>query len=131
MRVLTIYFLMILLGACSHKKNDPVLAEAANVHEEAMHIFHELEDLLKSLKQNDSIPLAKLESIKSALLEWEENLVEVPGYEHEHGHEDHGHHHHHEKKDTHLTSEEMLQLQTELRNNIMLLLEQAKALLNE
>jgi hypothetical protein len=129
MKRLLIILNMVLLMACSHKKNDTVLAEAASVHEEAMQIFHDLEDLLKTLEQNDAIPAEALETIKSDLHEWEEGLVEVPGYEHNHDYADHRHHHHH--KTPELSSEEMLQLQKEFRNSITTLLEQVKTLLQE
>jgi hypothetical protein len=108
------------------------LAEAAAVHEEAMQIFHELEDLIKVLEQNDTIPAEALQNIKAALTDWEENLVEVPGFEHEHDHGEHGHHHHHHNhKSPELSSEEMLQLQQELRNTITALFEQAKLLIQK
>ncbi len=108
------------------------MAEAAAVHEEAMKLFHELEDLLKQLEQNENIPTEAVEEIKLSLHEWEENLVEVPGYEHAHDHEAHGHHHHHhDHKKLDVTAEEMLALQKELRENIKQLLADAKTFLQE
>ncbi|HMP99720.1 MAG TPA: hypothetical protein PKC24_08060 [Cyclobacteriaceae bacterium] len=132
MKQILIILSVLFIAACHAKKEDPVLAEAAAVHEEAMQLFHELEDLLKELEQNESIAVDAMASIKIALQEWEENLVEVPGYEHDHEHEAHGHHHHHHAhQKMEVTSDEMLLIQKEIRDNINNLLTQAKALIRE
>jgi uncharacterized protein YcfL len=133
MKNILIHLSILLIAACGAKKENPVIAEAAAVHEEAMLLFHELEDLLKELEQYENIEAEAIASIKLALQGWEENLVEVPGYAHAHDHDAHGqhHHHHHDHKKLKISADEMLALQIELRDNIKQLLADAKNFLQE
>jgi len=132
MKNILIILSILFITACGAKKIDPLMAEAAAVHEESMQLFHELEDLLKELEQNENIEVQAIANIKIALQEWEENLVEVPGYEHAHDHDAHAHHHHHhDQQKLKISAEEMLALQMELRENIKQLLSDAKTFLQE
>lgn len=130
------------LGACGGKsaKDDPILQEAAKIHEEAHEIQEGIEptvaqfDSLKTLLTNKKTTLAdslaaqadeavaSLDKIKADLESWEENLVVVPGMEHDHEHEGHNHeghdHKHDHKPAPDVTPEQMLDIQKEIKKNI-------------
>jgi len=132
MKNILIILSILFIAACGAKKEDPVIAEAIAVHEEAIQLFHELKGLLKELEQNEHIAAEAIASIKIALQEWEENLVEVPGFAHAHDHDAHAHHHHHhDQQKLKISAEEMLALQKELRENIKQLVADAKTFLQE
>ncbi|GAB3999829.1 hypothetical protein GCM10028807_51160 [Spirosoma daeguense] len=136
MRYAILAVLSISLAACSGKSDADkvVLDEAARYHNEAIEVQEQLEpmidqvDSVKTLLASKSAVEAKtttksLDSLKTAFEEWEENLVEVPGMEHEH--HDHGkgehkhHHHHHNNNDTKdMPADQMRDLQRELLANI-------------
>lgn len=91
-------------------KEDTVLTEAAQIHNEAVALAIQLEEQLANdtTSQEDSVMLWR-----EAIAEWEFNLVEVPGNEngkhHEHDHHNHG------KQLTELTSDQILAIQKELK----------------
>ncbi len=109
--------------ACSASKEDKVLKQASEIHNDAMEIGHKTSLRISYLKKNES-GLARahqdsLQSITLALGEWYEMVVEVPGYEHE----DNGHDHDHAHGDQmehleHLSAMEILEIQTELKKEI-------------
>jgi hypothetical protein len=59
----------------------------------------------------------ELEALKERLHEWDQNFVEVPGFEHEHHQHEHGHHHHHNPAPN-LTPSQHLNLQKGLLEEI-------------
>lgn len=91
-------------------KEDTVLAEAAQIHNETVALAIQLEEQLANdtTSQEDSVMLWR-----EAIAEWRFNLVEVPGNE-SGNHREHDHHSHGEKL-TELTSEQMLAIQRELK----------------
>ncbi|MCU0324068.1 MAG: hypothetical protein MUF45_02285 [Spirosomaceae bacterium] len=120
-----------LLMACGGKQTDnPILAEANKIHIESIAIQEAIEpkiEQLDSLKStlNDSTKIAKLEDIKKMFIEWEEGLLEVPGFEHQHhNHEGHSHKH---KPAPEMTDESMLEYQKNTKKAI----EELQAQLNE
>ncbi|MBV6647268.1 MAG: hypothetical protein KI790_17550 [Cyclobacteriaceae bacterium] len=87
------------LIACNGKKKaNADLQEAFKLHEEAILIRQETEGQLETLITNsDSLFIitygGRLDSITWSLQAWDEQLVEVPGFEEEHDHSGHDHHH--------------------------------------
>ena len=113
-------FVLLLLAACgTPSQEDKLLQEAADIHNTALAIAEELET---TLKQN-TISADSASAILAAIEAWENDLVEVPGNEH-HDHE--GHNHAHEP--VHVTSQEMLQLQLELKQRIEQIKKRVEAL---
>lgn len=111
--------------ACSPSgKKDPLLAEAAQYHQQATEIqalvepqierIDSLKTLLATQKTNTAQARAQtLDSLKTAFSDWEENLVEVPGMPHNHTHEHGNHHHHTDATFKDLPAEQMRDLQRE------------------
>ena len=94
--------LIVFLAACGGKeKTNEDLKEAFKLHQEAVKIRQMTEEQLEKLIANsDSLFTATyksdLDSIGQSLKAWDEQLVEVPGFEEEHDHSGHDHHHHDE-----------------------------------
>lgn len=131
----------LLVGACGGKsaKDDPILQEATKIHNEAHEMQEGIEptvgqiDSLKTLltnkkatlndstaKQVDELIVA-LDKVKGDFESWEENIVSVPGMEHDHEHEGHnheGHDHHDHKPAPDVTPEQMLDIQKEIKKNM-------------
>ncbi|MEL6974352.1 MAG: hypothetical protein AAGL29_03050 [Bacteroidota bacterium] len=134
----TLYFLTLsagmisLLSACGEKKKDENLIQAFKLHEEAVQIRQTTKDQIAKLEAiTDSVFVAtysnELNSISSALQEWDEQLIEVPGFEeeHDHSHHDHsGHDHDHDHEHNHsdsgqeLTPKQHLEVQQHLLEEI-------------
>lgn len=124
--------LVLVLGsfwvACtSTDKKDLLLDEAARYHQQATAIQAAIEpkieqiDSLKAVLLATKAPIAQatmatLDSLKTAFFEWEANLVEVPGMEHEHKVGEKHKHGDNTLKD--LPADQMRDLQRELLNNI-------------
>ncbi|MEM9361340.1 MAG: hypothetical protein AAGA43_01845 [Bacteroidota bacterium] len=116
--------------ACGDKEKDKDLQQAFKFHEEAIQVRQNLEDQIATLKSNtDSLFIAtysdELNNLGSALKEWDEQLIEVPGFEeeHDHSHHDHsGHDHDHEHEHNHseqeLTPKQHLEVQQHLLQEI-------------
>jgi len=124
-----------LLVACSAPKEDETLKKAASIHEVAVKKAHDVSLKVSELKRGEDLlsPPQKdsLQFIITSLSEWYENLVEVPGYDHDdhdhsghdHGEHDHDHDHDHDhgnemKYLESLSSEEILSIQQELKLEI-------------
>jgi ABC-type nickel/cobalt efflux system permease component RcnA len=124
------------LTACGDKK-DPKMEEAGKIHLEAMEIeesLHEQVEGIDSLKivltdkkktLTDAAAVASIDSTISALdlvaksfEEWEESLVEVPGLAHEHHHHEGEEHHHDHKPAPNVSSDQMIEIQKEIKANI-------------
>lgn len=120
--------------ACADKK-DPILEEAGKIHNEAHEIGEALEvqiegiDSLRMMLTEKKKTLtnaaaiarldstsAALESVQKAFGKWEDNIVGVPGMEHKH---EEGEAHNHEHKPApNVTSDQMLEIQQEMKTNI-------------
>ena len=118
--------LIALLVACGDKKKPSEdLQQAFKLHQEAMSIRSQINDQLAKLTTNgDSLFLKAfkkdLDSINRSLKDWDEKLVEVPGFEEEHDHSGHDHsgHDHHHDDEPELTPEQHLQVQQHLLEEI-------------
>ncbi|MFN4086486.1 MAG: hypothetical protein ACK4LB_11140 [Spirosomataceae bacterium] len=107
-----------ILMACQNqtKEKDPFLEEAYQLHLEAIEIQQDLEPKIDSLVKLDSV---RFDSLRIAFQNWEESLVEVPGFEHDHDHEGHDHHHHdHGAAQPDVTPQQMKAIQNESLQNI-------------
>lgn len=124
------WFILLLVYACGSSKEDPKLAQAMDIHNEATKIGHSASmsiSQLKSLEAKMEQPqLDSLNAITSDLSEWYETLVEVPGndhdgHDHDHAGHDHDHDHDHDHQENYLeglSSEEILAIQVELKKQI-------------
>lgn len=131
-------------GQHNHGDNQ-LLQQAADIHTEAIKIEKELRPKLQSLvQQKNTINIQgralteeetafvnKVESIEASLKYWEENHVEVPGFEHghdhDHDHEGHDHSHDHGSK-LEVAPQDMLLIQKEFRDSIVAIQKRVLAL---
>jgi hypothetical protein len=104
-------WIFLLLIACQQATTSEDLRQAGEIHLQSLAVADDLEAALDSLEQSGALPLDTLAALKRDLEAWEENLVEVPGLEHEHAHEGHDHHHHEAAPS--ISDAEMLQVQQE------------------
>lgn len=115
-----IFLLAIFLTAvaCSRQEEKShELIEANRLHLEAIEISQELESKLESLSSHAKSDAKKsqIDSLKSLIEMWEENMIEVPGFAHAH---DHGHGAHEHKSAPPMTDESMLDYQRQSREAI-------------
>ncbi len=102
---ITIAFgILVIVASCKEKKPDQNLQKAFDIHTEAMKVREQADQKLHALMENnDSAFVAaygfKLDSLHSLIEEWDHQVIEVPGFEHDHGDHDHGHDHHHHHHD--------------------------------
>lgn len=109
--------LVLFICACSNSNEaNPILEEAHKIHLEAMVVEQEVNKQLGAVDQ-DSFNLAPF---KKRLQSWDENLVEVPGFEddHHHDHDGHDHHDHDHGKTLDVLPEDMLNIQQEFLDTI-------------
>ena len=111
--------------ACSDKKRpDEDLKQAFKLHQAAIALRNYTGDQLAELTKGDSLFVqaykVDLDSISHSLAAWDDQLVEVPGFEEEHDHSAHDHsghaHDHDEQPD--LSPEQHLQIQQYLLQEI-------------
>ncbi len=133
-------FSLILFIACSGTSAEhKILHEAADVHNEALKIRKEMDSNIEKLQslrgsiqvQAEALSDEELKFVKSVeVLEkrleyWNENHVEVPGFEHDgHDHSGHDHNHDHSHDHSHapkyqLPASDMLIIQKEFRDSIL------------
>ena len=145
MRNSLFYFLLLTLTACaSSEATDPLLEEAAALHEKGLQAEEALRPLLDSLEQRHnqiSVQGRALTEAEKAFLQsaqqlqqryqrWSDERIEVPGFEHAHDHDhDHDHDHTHGKKMPEATPEHMRNIQQESLDSILVLEAEAEALL--
>lgn len=109
-------FLFLSIVACSSKKEPgELLVKANEVHLEAVSTYEQTHERFDALKksaeeQNDSLSLARLDSIHEVLHQWKDGLYEVPGFDHAHDHSD-GDHAHEHKVAPQMTDQSMLDYQ--------------------
>ncbi len=94
------------------------LTEANKIHLENADLFEVLENKLDSLQKiGIKETLNKdLQNLKQELEELEENMVEVPGFEHEHHHEGHNHSH---GTPINYTDDQILAIQKEVKSELL------------
>ncbi|MCB0640857.1 MAG: hypothetical protein KDC44_04420 [Phaeodactylibacter sp.] len=132
-------FILILLSgiflSCGHSGSPKTeqLYKAAALHQQAIDIDEavqkELDQLIslknqinvqaRSLSPEEMAFVASVEQLQQRHAYWEENHVEVPGFEHE-GHEGHDHHHH--GPGLELTPADQLIVQQEFVDSILAIL---------
>jgi ABC-type nickel/cobalt efflux system permease component RcnA len=155
---LFILLALFILFSCGGKdeKTEALLKEAAQWHNEAVAIHKELMPKMKEIEalkakltaQKDSligkedntvsqleVQIMDLENISKEMKEWMENIVEVPNNE-EHHHHHEGEEHEHDHKHEHgakidLTPEQMLEVQKEMKANILKIQGKVKAILEK
>ncbi|KEO74617.1 hypothetical protein [Anditalea andensis] len=116
-----LFTLLVSLLSCSNEV-DRNLEKAYYYHMEANKLRRELDVLME--KESVYAPSDGLYTdILSLLGEWDDNFVEVPGYEHEHSASDKGHHRHHHQPIPNITPLEHLYLQKSLYEDIKLIYE--------
>ena len=124
MQVLFLFGSVGLLVSCGEKEKPKELVEAFKLHEEAIKIRQQVGEKVDRLVANtDSLFVAvnknSIDSIQTLLEAWDEQLVEVPGFEEEHDHEGHDHDHDHDHgEELKLTPKQHLEVQTHLLNEI-------------
>lgn len=113
--------LITLMCACGgSEKKDERLQKAYELHLESVGLREEagkhLEEMINSTDSGFlNSPHPELDSATHSLKEWDEQLVEVPGFEEE---EHEGHHHHHHGEQQQLTPEQHLEVQQQLLSEI-------------
>lgn len=112
--ILMICLLGMVLTGCHSHETDPKLEEAFKIHEQAIAVNQAIQSQLQSA--NTETP--EMSQIKKRLSDWEENLVEVPGFDHDHDHSHGGHHHHDHGPGLEVTPEDMLIIQKEFLDSI-------------
>lgn len=128
------------LSCSDKKKNDEDLNRAFQLHKEAIKVRQSVQNLITLLNSNqDSVFLvenaASIQAIDLSLVEWDEQLIEVPGFEEEHHHDHSGHDHNHNHDHAHdhghqpeLTSKQHLEVQQQLLDNIKMIAGKIKAI---
>lgn len=123
----TIFMISIFFISClGGHKHDPILTEAFEIHNQSLTISKEARNALDKIADSDSIKL----HLASRLAQWNENIVEVPGFEHHHDHNhDHGHHHHNHST-LELLPTDMLRVQKEFLDSIRVIHTEIQTLSN-
>ncbi|MEL6557086.1 MAG: hypothetical protein AAFQ94_02815 [Bacteroidota bacterium] len=126
--IAVIFFLTFTISCNTTKKVDKDLQQAFELHEKSMSIRNQVDGKVNTLfSDKDSIEVngqvQYLDSIKMTLKNWDEQMIEVPGFEDEHDHaghdhagHDHDHDHNHDKVE--LTSKQHLEVQQHLFEEI-------------
>ncbi|RFS14244.1 hypothetical protein [Emticicia sp. C21] len=115
--------------ACSSKsvKDNPILVEANQIHLEAEAIQEQIEPAIERIDSLKSLLLAKktpradslgnhFTKLKADFEDWKKNFFDVPGFEHTH---DNTHHHHDHAVAPELPADKMLEVQKEIKANIV------------
>ena len=116
MKISRLFSLFVVTLGCSSPKVE--LIEANKIHLENAAIVEVLENKLDSLQKTrtNETQYMDLQNLKHELEELEENMVEVPGFEHEHHHE--GHNHSHETP-INYTDDQILDIQKEVKSELL------------
>ncbi len=137
MRKTPLIFIWILI-ACSAPAENPLILESAEIHQSTMKIsegvvgkIKKMNTLLDDLEEDQSYLKDSLSVLKQDFIDWESNLIEVPGYEQDlHDHEGHDHDHDHSPPPD-LTPEMMLRIQKDLNAQIEQIDRRSQSLLEE
>lgn len=131
---ITIGFLLFL--SCKETKTvDPLLQEAADIQDEAIHVGMEVDSIISArfIEGAFKHDMQQLGRLKSSHMLWKQNMVVVVGADaghdhHDHGqpaegHDDHAHHDHdhghsHQDVASHLTPSELKNVQLEWKSAI-------------
>ena len=129
------------------KKEQALLKQAADIHNEAINIGLKVAPQLEAMKQRrnqiniqgralteEEIQfVGKIDQLESSHRFWLEHLIEVPGFghDHHHGHDHSGHDHDHDHGQTNqpaLSADQMLAAQKEIRDSIVMIQQKVNAL---
>lgn len=107
-----------LMMSCGNKNHhSKELKQAHDLHQQAVEIRGQVSEAVNLLKSNaDSVALESICSLEQLLLAWDEQLVEVPGFEEEHEHGPNCNHDHGYEQE--LTPEQHLEIQQHLLQEI-------------
>lgn len=121
--LIILFFTISLLTACGEKKTtDQELQQAFELHQEAIKVRQTTGAQIDELETTEQLlTKADLDTIRTLLKAWDDQLVEVPGFEAEHDHSGHDHGHGHHDDLPNLTPQQHLQIQ-------QLLLQEIKAI---
>jgi len=126
-------FVLFLWACGGGSAEDKLLHEAADIHMEALKVKDEMTPELEQLRQlsnginvqgralnEEEMNFTKaVANLESRLKYWEDNHVEVPGFDHgEHDHSAHNHDHSH-GGEFHLPASDILIIQKEFRDSIL------------
>ena len=127
--------LVVLYGCSNHSHENQLFDQSVEAHELALKTSREVTDkiermnaLLEDLPEDQSHLKDSLSLLKQDFIDWEKSVIEVPGHEsdidgHEgHGHEGHnheGHDHHDHSASPDLTMEMVLDIQQDLKDQII------------
>lgn len=116
MKISRLFYLFVVMLGCSSPKVE--LTKANKIHLENAAIFEVLENKLDSLQKirTNETQNADLQNLNHELKELEENMVEVPGFEHEHHHEGHNHSH---AAPINYTDDQILAIQKEVKSELL------------
>jgi predicted nucleic acid-binding Zn-ribbon protein len=116
MKISRLFYLFVVTLGCSSPKVE--LTEANKIHLENAALFEVLENKLDSLHKVGTRENLKMDiqNLMHELEGLEENMVEVPGFEHEHHHE--GHNHSHETP-INYTDDQILAIQKEVKSELL------------
>jgi hypothetical protein len=118
MKINRLIFLFIVVFGLGCSSENPKLVEANEIHLANTSLFLILESKLDSL-QKIEMPVNQkneFQMLRSEIMALEENMVEVPGFEHEHQHD--GHNHRHETP-INYTDYQTLAIQKEVNNELL------------
>ena len=107
-----VFILFIVHSGCGPSKIDPKLQEAFEIHKQSLNIAKKTEAILSKIPSDDGNRL----KLELELKEWNENLIEIPGFEHHHHSENCKHHHH--RTQLELSPDHMLAIQNELQDSV-------------
>ncbi|MBC7883877.1 MAG: hypothetical protein H7X99_00275 [Saprospiraceae bacterium] len=103
-------------------QSDQILSEALRIQDEAIHIGIEVDSILDVRLAEGAYArnIDSLKLLKTTVLNWRYNMVEIPGAAHDHTHHNHeGHHHDHDGGSAaNLTPEEIKKVQSEWKTAI-------------
>ena len=128
----SLILLALIIVACSHSSDD-LLKEAAQVHNLSVKIGEHVAQKIHAIEeyaQTEADSLIRAQLLDSVIIlneqlsDWENELVEVPGNEHE------GHDHHHEVS-MELTPQMILEIQREINQRIIALNVRSQCLLDQ
>lgn len=116
MKISRLFHLFVVILGCSSPKAE--LIEANKIHLENAAIVEVLKNKLDSLQKTrtNETQYMDLQNLKHELEELEENMVEVPGFEHEHHHEGHNHSH---ASPINYTDDQILAIQKEVKSELL------------
>lgn len=140
------FLILTIVFACSsHSHENELFDQSVEAHESALKTSREVTDgikrmnaLLEGLSEDQLYLKDSLAVLKQDFIDWEKSIIEVPGHEsdidnhegHDHeGHDHEGHEHHDHSAAPDLTMEMVLDIQKDLKDQIIQMNARTKRLL--